>query len=232
MKAMLLAAGLGTRMGDLTHDLPKPLLTVDGEPLIAHLVRALVAAGFSDLVVNIAYLGERIEAALDNGTAFGARIAWSHELDGPLGTGGGVRRALPLLGSAPFILVNADVRCDYPFAQLRRPLPGLAHLVLVDNPAHNAGGDFALRPDGTLANPRPDSALVNQDALMLTFAGISVLDPRLLDGSGEGVFSLTPLLRAAADAGALHGEHYTGRWLDVGTPERLDQAQSATQTRP
>ncbi len=214
---MLLAAGLGTRMGDLTRDLPKPLLDVDGKPLIAHLLESLVAAGFADLVVNVAYLGERIEAALGDGSRFGARIAYSREPDGPLGTGGGVKRALPLLGAAPFLLVNADVRSDYPFARLRRPLVGLAHLVLVDNPTHNPAGDFALGQDGCLAN---------QGEPMLTFAGLSVLDPRLLEGAGKGAFSLTPLLRAAADVGQLRGERYAGRWLDVGTPARLAQART------
>lgn len=214
---MILAAGLGTRMGDLTRDLPKPLLVVKGKPLIVHLVESLVAAGFTDLVVNLASLGERIEAALGNGSRHATRITYSREPDGPLGTGGGVKRALPLLGAAPFLLVNADVRCDYPFARLRRPLPGLAHLVLVDNPAHNPAGDFALCADGRLAN---------QGGPMLTFAGVSAIDPRLLEGAGQGAFSLTPLLRAAADAGQLHGEHYAGTWLDVGTPARLAQAQA------
>ncbi len=167
--------------------------------------------------MNVAYLGERIEAALGDGSRFGARIAYSREPDGPLGTGGGVKRALPLLGAAPFLLVNADVRSDYPFARLRRPLVGQAHLVLVDNPAHNPAGDFALGPDGCLAN---------QGEPMLTFAGLSVLDPRLLESAGKGAFSLTPLLRAAADAGQLRGERYAGTWLDVGTPARLAQART------
>lgn len=216
MKAMILAAGLGTRMGELTRELPKPLLPVNGKPLIVHRVEALVAAGFTDLVINVAYLSERIEAALGDGTAFGACIAWSRETDGPLGTGGGIQRALPLLGSAPFLLVNADVRCDYPLAGLRRPLAGLAHLVLVDNPDHNAGGDFALGNDGRVTN---------HGVPMLTFSGLSVIDPRLLDGAGEGPFSLTPLLRRAADTGHLSGERYAGTWLDVGTPDRLARAQ-------
>lgn len=218
MKAMILAAGLGTRMGELTRDLPKPLLAIGGKPLVMHLVEALVAAGFVELVVNLAYLGAQIEAALGDGSRFGARIAYSPEPDGPLGTGGGVRRALPLLGAAPFLLVNADVRCNYPFVRLRGPITGLARLVLVDNPAHNPTGDFALRSDGRL---------VNRGEPMLTFAGVSVVDPRLLAGAGDGTFSLTPLLRAAADAGQLYGEHYTGPWLDVGTPARLAQAQAA-----
>jgi MurNAc alpha-1-phosphate uridylyltransferase len=216
MKAMILAAGLGTRMGALTRDLPKPLLVVDGEPLIAHRVRALVAAGFTDLVVNVAYLGEQIEVALGDGSRFGARIDYSREPDGPLGTGGGIKRALPRLGPQPFVLVNADVRCDYPLAALHRRLAGLAHLVLVDNPDHNAAGDFTLLPDGRVAN---------QGQTMLTFAGVSVIDPRLLDGVTEDNFSLTPLLRRAADAGQVTGERHAGAWLDVGTPDRLARAQ-------
>jgi MurNAc alpha-1-phosphate uridylyltransferase len=213
---MILAAGLGTRMGALTRDVPKPLLAVDGEPLIAHRVRALVAAGFTDLVVNVAYLGEQIEAALGDGSRFGARIDYSREPDGPLGTGGGIKRALPRLGSQPFVLVNADVRCDYPVGALRRPLAGLAHLVLVDNPDHNAAGDFALLPGGRVAN---------QGQPMLTFSGVSVIDPRLLGGVTDDNFSLTPLLRRAADAGQVSGERYAGAWLDVGTPQRLARAQ-------
>lgn len=218
MKAMILAAGLGTRMGDLTRALPKPLLAVDGKPLIVHRVEALVAAGFTELVVNLAYLGEQIEAALGDGGRFGARIDYSREPDGPLGTGGGVKRALPLLGAAPFVLVNADVRCHYPLAALHRPLAGLAHLVLVDNPDHNAAGDFALLTDARVAN---------QGQTMLTFSGMSVIEPRLLDGVTDERFSLTPLLRAAADAGQVTGEHHAGPWFDVGTPERLARAQGA-----
>lgn len=218
MKAMILAAGLGTRMGALTRDLPKPLLAVDGEPLIAHRVRALVAAGVTDLVVNVAYLGEQIEAALGDGSRFGARIDYSREPDGPLGTGGGIKRALPRLGSRPFVLINADVRCDYPLARLLRPMSGLGHLVLVDNPDHNAAGDFALLPDGRVAN---------RGQTMLTFSGMSVIDPRLLDGVTDERFSLTPVLQAAADAGQVTGEHHAGTWLDVGTPERLARAQGA-----
>ena len=213
---MILAAGLGTRMGKLTRELPKPLLAVNGKPLIAHRVDALVAAGFVDIVINVAYLGERIEAALGDGAACGAHIVYSREPDGPLGTGGGIARALPLLGSEPFVLVNADVRCDYPLARLRRPLPGLAHLILVDNPDHNTAGDFALLPDGRLANTGTP---------MLTYAGLGVIDPHLLDGAPAGEFSLTPWLRLAADAGQLYGEHHAGAWLDVGTPDRLARAQ-------
>jgi MurNAc alpha-1-phosphate uridylyltransferase len=216
MMAMILAAGLGARMGALTRDVPKPLLTVDGQPLIVHRVRALVAAGFTDLVVNVAYLGEQIEAALGDGSGRGARIAYSREPDGPLGTGGGIKRALPLLGPQPFVLVNADVRCDYPLAALRRAMSGLGHLVLVDNPDHNAAGDFALRPDGRVANAGQP---------MLTFSGVSVIDPRLLDGVKDDNFSLTPLLRRAAGAGQITGERHAGEWLDVGTPDRLALAQ-------
>ena len=217
MKAMILAAGLGTRMGDLTRTRPKPLLAVNGRPLIVHLVEALAAAGLRELVINLAYRGEQIEAALGDGAALGVRIDYSREPDGPLGTGGGVRRALPLLGPAPFVLVNADVHSGYPFAALPRRPAGLAHLVLVDNPEHNPQGDFALGDDGRVANDGPRR---------LTFAGISVIDPDLLAGhTGPDGFSLIPPLRAAAERGLVSGEHYPGPWLDVGTPQRLAAAQ-------
>ncbi len=222
MKAMILAAGLGTRMGELTRTLPKPLLAVNGRPLIVHLVEALAAAGLRELVINLAYRGEQIEAALGDGTALGVSIDYSREPGGPLGTGGGVLRALSLLGPAPFVLVNADVHSGYPFGALPRRPAGLAHLVLVDNPEHNPGGDFALADDARVANPR----VTNEEAGRLTFAGISVIDPALLAGHpGSDSFSLTPLLRAAADRGLVSGEHYHGPWLDVGTPQRLAAAQ-------
>jgi MurNAc alpha-1-phosphate uridylyltransferase len=217
MKAMILAAGLGTRMGALTRTLPKPLLAVNGRPLIVHLVTALAAAGLRELVINLAYRGEQIESALGDGAALGVRIDYSREPDGPLGTGGGVLRALPLLGPAPFVLVNADVHSGYPFAALPHRPAGLAHLVLVDNPEHNPQGDFVLAGDARVANT---------GARRLTFAGISVIDPALLaDHTGPDSFSLIPPLRAAADRGLVSGEHYRGPWLDVGTPQRLAAAQ-------
>lgn len=168
-----------------------------------HLVEALAAAGLRELVINLAYRGEQIEAALGGGAALGVRIDYSREPDGPLGTGGGVLRALPLLGPAPFVLVNADVHSGYPFAALPHRPAGLAHLVLVDNPEHNPQGDFVLAGDARVANT---------GARRLTFAGISVIDPALLAGhTGPDSFSLIPPLRAAADRGLVSGEHYPAR---------------------
>ncbi|MEE4465255.1 sugar phosphate nucleotidyltransferase, partial [Azotobacter chroococcum] len=143
MKAMILAAGKGERLRPLTLHTPKPLVRAGGVPLIEYHVRALAAAGFRELVINHAWLGAQIEAYLGDGARFGVRIAYSAEGE-PLETGGGIQRALPLLGEAPFLLVNGDIWTDYAFAELRRPLAGLAHLVLVDNPAHHPEGDFCL----------------------------------------------------------------------------------------
>ncbi|MCQ4348944.1 nucleotidyltransferase family protein [Pseudomonas stutzeri] len=215
MKAMILAAGKGERMRPLTLHTPKPLLPVGGMPLIEHHVRALAAAGFTELVINHAWLGQQIEDYLGDGARFGVSIAFSAE-DEPLETGGGIQRALPLLGAAPFLLVNGDVWTDYPFAALRRPLDGLAHLVLVDNPAHHPEGDFRLA--GGRVGGRGDQP-------GLTYSGIAVLDPALFAGCRPGAFKLAPLLRDAMALGQVGGEHYRGRWVDVGTRERLAEVE-------
>jgi len=211
MKAMILAAGRGERMRPLTDHTPKPLLQVGGKALIEHLIEALASAGFRELVINHAHLGERIEAALGNGARYGVQIDWSRELDGALETGGGIHQALPLLGDAPFLAVNSDIWTDYPFAHLQREPDGLAHLVLIDNPPHHPQGDFALQ-NGRV---RPEGE--NQ----LTFSGIGLYRPELFQGCQPGKFPLAPLLRAAMQRGVVSGEHYRGVWLDIGTPERL-----------
>lgn len=216
MKAMLLAAGLGTRMRPLTDHIPKPLLPVAGTPLIEHHLRRLAAAGFTDIVVNHAWLGALIEARLGGGERFGLRIRYSPEAM-PLETGGGIRQALPLLGDAPFAVINSDIWTDFPLASLRERRPQAAHLVLVDNPAHHPAGDFALDRSGRV---RPDGEIAR-----LTFAGVSVLQPVLFRNCRPGAFPLKPLLLAAMAAGEASGEHYRGRWLDVGTPERLREAE-------
>jgi len=212
MKAMILAAGRGERLRPLTDHLPKPLLAVGGRPLIEHQVRALVAAGFTQLVINHAYLGERIEAALGDGALWGAQITYSHEPQA-LETGGGLFNALPLLGSDPFAVVNADVWTDLDYRLLQRPPDGLAHLLLVDNPAHHPGGDFALI----------DGLARNRGEPRYTFSGIGVYRPELFDGCEPGAFPLAPLLRAACDIGRVSAWHHAGRWMDVGTAERLRQ---------
>ena len=212
MKAMILAAGKGERLRPLTLHTPKPLVRAGGIPLIEFHVRALAAAGFSELVINHAWLGQQIEDYLGDGSRFGLRIAYSAEGE-PLETGGGIFKALPLLGEEPFLVVNGDIWTDYDFAALRRPLQGLAHLVLVDNPAHHLSGDFRLQSGGVM------DAAAGQTSL--TYSGMAVLHPRLFAGCQAGAFKLAPLLRAAMADGQVSGEHFVGRWIDVGTHERL-----------
>lgn len=227
MKALVLAAGLGERMRPLTDTTPKPLLCVGGKPLIAWHLEKLAAIGVREVVVNISWLADRFPATLGDGERFGVRIAYSHEGDTPLETGGGMWHALSLLGdSDPFIAVNGDIWTDYDFARLPRSPAGDAHLVLVDNPAHHPGGDFQLLPDGRV---QPDGAS------RLTFAGLGVYRPELFlrwrevigDTAGARMdpprFQLAPLLRAAMLRHAVSGEHLSGRWTDVGTPARLAQ---------
>lgn len=214
---MILAAGKGERMRPLTLHTPKPLLPVAGKPLIQWHIEALARAGLSRLVINHAWLGQQIEAAFGDGACLGVHIDWSAEQQ-PLETAGGILRALPLLGDAPFVLVNGDIWTDFDFAALRLPAGRLAHLVLVDNPPFKMDGDFLLAA-GAVANPT-----AGQQAEALTYSGIAVLSPRLFDGLAEGPQPLAPLLRAAAQQGLVSGEHHAGRWIDVGTPERLQQA--------
>ncbi len=208
---MLLAAGRGERMRPLTDAVPKPLLSVGGKPLIVHLIESLVAQGFRELVVNHAWQGGQIEQWLGDGRDFGASIVYSPEPEAALETGGGIRRALPLLGSDPFVAVNADIWTDFPFSHLPDALDSLAHLILVDNPVHHPDGDF------TLAGSRVGDG----DGHRLTFSGIGVYHPELFADLSEGRFPLAPILFDACRAGRVSGTRYTGEWWDVGTPERL-----------
>lgn len=217
MKAMILAAGKGERMRPLTLHTPKPLLPVGDKPLIQWHMEALQRAGIDQLVINHAWLGEQIENAFGDGARMNLSISWSAE-EQPLETAGGILRALPLLGSEPFILVNGDVWCDLDFARLQLPEGKLAHLVLVDNPGFKHRGDFVLS-GGLVGNP---DAADSTDAL--TYSGIAVLSPAMFEGLAEGPQPLAPLLRAAAERGLVSGERHAGRWIDVGTPERLQQA--------
>ncbi|MGR4069387.1 N-acetylmuramate alpha-1-phosphate uridylyltransferase MurU [Billgrantia sp. C5P2] len=218
MKAMILAAGLGKRMRPLTDHCPKPLLPVAGKPLIVHHLERLAEAGIHDVVINVSYRAEQIVAALGDGSELGVSIAWSRETH-PLETGGGIRQALPLLGEAPFLLVNGDVWSDFDPATLSALGDGdLAHLVLVDNPAHHPTGDFRLDAAGRVhAQGQP----------RLTFAGLSLIDPALVAAQSPGEFPLAPLLREAMNAGRVGGTHHRGRWVDVGTPERLAELDRA-----
>lgn len=214
---MILAAGRGERMRPLTDHTPKPLLPVGKRRLIEHLIAALADAGFRDLVINHAHLGEQIVATLGTGDRHGVRIAYSAEPEGALETGGGIFQALPLLGDGPFLVVNGDIWTDYPFARVPRQLIGLAHLVLVDNPVHHPDGDFGL--DGT--------TVVAHSPRKLTFSGIGVYSPALFAGCEPGRFPLAPLLRQAMARSAVTGEHYQGVWSDVGTPARLHAIDAA-----
>lgn len=212
MKAMILAAGLGTRMRPLTLDCPKPLLSVGGKPLIVHHIGRLAQAGFRELVINTAWLGEKIEVALGDGTAFGVSIRYSREGQ-PLETAGGIRHALPLLGEAPFLVVNGDIWCEVDFTRLRQTPTGLAHLLLVDNPVEHPAGDFQLLPDGQVSA---------EGAPRLTFSGIGIYRPELFRLDTQEP-KLGALLRLAMGSAQVTGEHFTGRWHDVGTPARLHQ---------
>ena len=211
MKAMILAAGRGERMRPLTDRAPKPLLEAAGKPLIQYHIEALREAGFTELVVNHAHLGAQIVARLGDGRAFGVRIDYSPEPGGALETGGGIRQALPLLGEGAFVVVNADIWTDYPYRRLRREPEGLAHLVLVDNPDYHRDGDFQLNVDQVSA----------EGDTRLTFSGIGLYRPELFAAVPQGRFPLAPLLRSAMQAGQVSGEHYRGRWMDIGTAERL-----------
>lgn len=217
MRAMILAAGRGERMRPLTDATPKPLLPVAGRPLIVHHLEALAAAGIRDLVINHAHLGDQIEAALGDGHEHGVTIRYSVEPEGALETGGGILQALPLLGPEPFLVINGDVWSDYPFADLPRHPDGLAHLVLVDNPDHHPEGDFVLAA----------GRVRERDGRGLTYSGIGVYDPALFAGHAPGRFPLAPLLHAAIARDAVAGEHWQGRWVDVGTPDRLRALEAA-----
>lgn len=213
---MLLAAGRGERMRPLTEHTPKALLKAGPLSLIEHHLLRLAGSGFRHVVVNHAYRGAQIEAALGDGGRYGLEIRYSPEDEPGLETGGGIHRALPLLGAAPFLVINADVYTDYPFAALPGRFAGpWAQLVLVDNPPHHPAGDFDLAAGRVVAGTGP----------RLTFSGIGMYHPELFAACRPGAFPLAPLLRAAIARDRVGGEHYRGLWLDVGTPERLALAQ-------
>ena len=217
MKAMILAAGRGERMRPLTDTCPKPLLAVGGKPLIVWHIERLARAGITDIVINHAHLGAQIEAVLGNGSQWGLSIRYSPEPPGALETAGGIATALPLLGDAPFLVVNGDVYCDVDFGRFfELTVEGwkpAAHLVMVENPAHHAGGDFSL--DG-------ERVIYARGEQTLTYAGIGVFSPSFFADVQPGtIMKLRPLLDAAIAAGTLTGERFAGRWVDVGTPQRL-----------
>jgi MurNAc alpha-1-phosphate uridylyltransferase len=221
MKAFILAAGRGERMRPLTDTTPKPLLPAGGKPLIVWHLERLAASGFHDVVINHAHLGEQMEAALGDGQRFGLNIRYSPEPPGALETAGGIARALPWLGSEPFLVVNGDVWCDWDFKRAHALGHRHAHLVFVDNPPQHAGGDFCL--DGETV--RYASAGIGRT---LTYAGTGVFSPDFFAAvPADAVMKMRPLLDAAIARGTVTGEHHAGQWVDVGTPERLAQLDQA-----
>ena len=222
--ALIFAAGLGERMRPLTEHTPKPLLMVGGKPLIEWHLEKLAAAGVHYVVINTSHLAEQFPATLGDGSRWGLRIRYAYEGPTPLETGGGMLNALPLLGSEPFLAISGDIWCDVDFASLPSEPLGRAHLLMVDNPPHHPLGDFALDADGLL-HAEGDTRL--------TFSGIGVFRAGFLDKWPEHVgepqvvqdqpprFKLRPLLEAAMRDGKVSGQRYSGKWTDVGTPERL-----------
>jgi len=215
--AMILAAGRGERMRPLTDHTPKPLLIVHDKPLIVWHIERLKKAGFSQLVINHAHLGEQVEHALGDGSAFGVSIAYSPE-ETALETGGGIAHALSLLGEQPFLVVNGDVWTDINYAALALDEGDAAHLVLVNNPSHNPNGDFALNK-GRVSVDGSDK---------LTFSGVGLYQPHLFSDQSEECFPLAPLLRNAMSQNTVSGQHHQGIWTDVGTPERLAEINASS----
>lgn len=226
MKALIFAAGLGERMRPLTDRTPKPLLEAGGKPLIAWHLEKLAAVGVDEVVINTSWLADQFPQGLGDGSRWGLRLHYSYEGPTPLETGGGMFRALPLLGNAAFIAVNGDIWTDFDFSRLPSELVGDTHLVMVENPPHHPHGDFSLDSQGVLhASGEP----------RFTFSGIGVYRPTLFEAWREVIgnvpgadenpprFKLAPLLRHAMSQGRATGEHHAGRWTDVGTPERLAQ---------
>ena len=209
---MILAAGEGRRMRPLTDSLPKPLIEVDGKPLLAFHLERLVAAGFTDIVVNASYFSEQIEAFCGDGSRWGCHVKVVVEPK-PLETAGGILNALPLLGDEPFAVVNGDAFTHYPFEQLRRHdlKNDLAHLVMIPNPTHHPEGDFQLS----------ETRIVEAQTSRTTFSGLSVMSPRLFAGLAPGKLALRPVLDQAITLKRVSGELFSGLWSDVGTPDRL-----------
>ena len=216
-RAMILAAGRGERMRPLTDAVPKSMLKVGGKPLIEYHVEALARAGFKEVVINLAHLGEQITAHLGNGARFGLNIFYSPETEGALETGGGIYNALHFLGDDPFLVVNADVWTDIDYSTLTIEQGKQAHLVLVANPPQHPNGDFGLR----------NGQVTDYEDERFTFSGIGVYHPKLFAECEPGPFPLAPLLYKAAERDLVGGQLYDGRWVDVGTPQRLKALDAA-----
>lgn len=226
MKAMILAAGRGNRMRPLTDSCPKPLLAVCGKPLLDYHLEALARAGFTEVVINIAWLGSQIVAHCGR-RDYGLRLQFSDEGSSALETGGGIRHALHLLGDDLFAVINGDIHTDYPFERLLDAGRSLAptdqaHLVLVPNPSHRPQGDFGYAQD----------RLHGEGAQRLTFSGIGLYRPALFANQPDRAFPLAPLLRDAIAADRVSGERYDGHWSDVGTTERLSALETSLGCAP
>ena len=216
MKAMILAAGRGERMRPITDTVPKALVSVGGRPLIAWHLAALARAGIREVVINLSWLGERLRAALGAGAAFGVRITYSEEGPVPLETGGGIFRALPLLGPQPFMVLSGDIWTDIDFGRVQLEPAAHAHLVLIPNPPHHPRGDFGLEGD----------LVLHRDSERLTYANVGVYRPEFFAGCPPGRFPLLQPLNRAIAARLVRGEVHRGEWCDVGTPERLAQLEA------
>ena len=212
MKAMILAAGRGERMRPLTDVTPKPLLQAGPHRLVEYHLLNLAQAGFTDVIINVAWLGQQIIEELGNGEKYNINISYSNEGDQALETGGGIFHALPLLGEEPFLVINGDVWTDYPFENLRSfQLKDKAHLILINNPEHNPEGDFAIK----------NSRLLNDERDRYTFSGIGIYSKDFFTTSSDGKYPLAPMIRKCIDSNEISGEVYEGRWVDIGTPQRL-----------
>jgi MurNAc alpha-1-phosphate uridylyltransferase len=214
MKAMILAAGRGERMRPLTDHIPKPLLPFAGKAIIEHTINQLVSAGFHDIIINHAHLGKQLEEKLGKGHQHGANIRYSPEGEQALETAGGIINALPLLGDDVFLVVNGDIATDFPFAELKNLTIDLAHLVLVDNPEHHPQGDFGLDNTGKV---------IENSTEQYTFSGIGLYRPEIFINTPPGICKLGPLLRQAIANQRVSGQKYTGFWMDIGTPQRLQE---------
>jgi MurNAc alpha-1-phosphate uridylyltransferase len=217
MKAMVLAAGFGNRLRPLTDHTPKPLVRIGGKPLVVHHLEKLSSAGFKEVVINLGHLGSKIPEALGDGSKWSLSIKYSDEGPEPLETGGGIAKALPLLGQAPFLLVNGDVWCDLDFSSISQTLHenSLAKLYLVPKPDWRAKGDFSLS----------GSLVIDSDTSEFLYSGIAIYHPKILDGAKVEKFSIVPRLKKAISEKLVQGVVHTGEWDDVGTPDRLGALQ-------
>jgi len=215
-RAIILAAGHGKRMRPLTEHTPKPLLSVGGKTLIETHIEQLRDGGVSHIIINTGRLGQQFENKLGNGKYYGVNLTYSHEGDEPLETGGGIVNALPLFDDEFFIAINGDIWTDYDYSLLRKRTATHCHLVLVNNPEHNPQGDFAFSK-GRVSN------MLSGCTPCFTFSGIAVYARALFKGATHTAFPLTPLLRQAVDNAQASAERYTGKWFDIGTPQRLTE---------